>query len=46
MREAFIAAVVLFPLAFMLGVVLQKLHLRARTQYVSPCLAHELKGDR
>ena len=41
MRKTIIAAVILFPLAFIFGVVFQKLYLRARTQYVSPCTVTE-----
>ena len=43
MRKAIIAAVILFPLAFILGVAFQKLYLRARTQYVSPCTVTEYR---
>ncbi|HEX8557399.1 MAG TPA: hypothetical protein VF668_04825 [Pyrinomonadaceae bacterium] len=37
MRKTIIAAVILFPTAFMFGVAFQKLYLRSLARYVSPC---------
>jgi hypothetical protein len=41
MRRTIIAAVILFPLAFLFGVVLQRLYPRALARYVSPCAVTE-----
>src|SRR5215204_4621213 len=37
MRKTIIAAVIIFPLAFISGVVFQKRYVRSFAQYVSPC---------
>ena len=41
MRRTIIAAAILFPLAFVLGLVFQRLYPRALAQYVSPCTVTE-----
>ena len=41
MRRTILAAAILFPLAFVCGVTLQKLYRRFLTQYVSPCTVTE-----
>jgi hypothetical protein len=41
MRRTIIAAAMLFPLAFIFGVIFQKLYLRSLAQYVSPCTVTE-----
>jgi len=37
MRKTIVAAVIIFPLAFIFGVVVQESYVRALAQYVSPC---------
>jgi hypothetical protein len=41
MRRTIIAAAILFPLAFVTGLVFQRLYPRALAQYVSPCTVTE-----
>src|SRR5688500_9746630 len=43
MRKTIIAAVIIFPLAFMSGVVFQKRYLRSLARYVSPCTVTEYR---